>query len=151
MAAGSTRRAAPHPTDDAFVHLFDVLQEGVYICLRTADANATLAANPHQRLMFGWTAEVPLADVTPLAPDHFVDEQARTDLLQQFRYVERLVLEQPGGVVQGRELLDPLAEVVHRAPGTVALVGHFLPQPFECVHLRDVLDGQRHDAECAQK
>ena len=85
MAAGSTRRAASHPADDAFVHLFDVLPEGVYIGLLTADTNATLAANPHLRLMFGWTADVPLSEITPLAPDRFVDEQARTDLLQQFR------------------------------------------------------------------
>ena len=88
MAAGSTRRAAPHPAppnNDAFVHLFDVLPEGVYIGLLTADTNATLAANPHLRLMFGWSADVPLSEITPLAPDRFVDEQARTDLLQQFR------------------------------------------------------------------
>ena len=35
--------------DDAFAHLFEALQEGVYIGLVSRDETATLAANPHLR------------------------------------------------------------------------------------------------------
>jgi PAS domain S-box-containing protein len=84
VAAGSHRRATP-PADDAFTHLFDALQEGVYIGLIGPADTATLAANPHLRLMFGWAPDAPLRDVTPLDAARFVDEQARTDLLQQLR------------------------------------------------------------------
>jgi PAS domain S-box-containing protein len=127
VAAGSTRRTAPHPTDDAFVHLFDVLQEGVYIGFLTADTNATLAANPHLRLMFGWTADVPLSDVTPLAPDRFVDEQARTDLLNQFRrdgHVQAYMLRLRR--VDGRAIwveITARAEPLATMPGTLRIEG----------------------------
>jgi two-component system NtrC family sensor kinase len=67
---------------DAFEQLFAALHEGVYIGLVRLDGSATLAANPHLRLMFGWDATVGAADVRPLDADRFVDEQARNDLLQ---------------------------------------------------------------------
>ena len=131
MAAGSTRRAAPHPaphpSNDAFVHLFDVLPEGVYIGLLTADANATLAANPHLRLMFGWTADVPLSEIAPLAPERFVDEQARTDLLQQFRrdgHVQAYLLRLRR--VDGRAIwveMTGRAEPIATTPGTLRVEG----------------------------
>jgi two-component system NtrC family sensor kinase len=84
VPAGSSRRATP-PADDAFAHLFDALQEGVYIGLIGPGDAATLAANPHLRLMFGWAPEAPLRDVTPLDAARFVDEQARTDLIGQLK------------------------------------------------------------------
>ena len=42
----------------------DGLQEGVYIGLasRADGSTATLAANPHLRLMFGWADDVPLGE-----------------------------------------------------------------------------------------
>ena len=43
--------------DDAFAHLFEALQEGVYIGFVSVDETATLAANPHLRLMFGWAPD----------------------------------------------------------------------------------------------
>jgi two-component system NtrC family sensor kinase len=63
-------------------HLFETLQEGVYIGRIGPDGTATLAANPQLRLIFGWAADVPVADIRPLDSDRFVDEQARTEFLQ---------------------------------------------------------------------
>jgi signal transduction histidine kinase len=57
------------------------LHEGVYIGLVQVDSSATLAANPHLRLILGWAEDVPDADIRPLDPDRFVDEQARGDFL----------------------------------------------------------------------
>jgi PAS domain S-box-containing protein len=55
----------------------------LYIGLVQLDSTATLAANPRLRLIFGWAEDAALADVRPLDPDRFVDEQARTAFLQQ--------------------------------------------------------------------
>jgi len=69
--------------DAAFAHLFEALQEGVYVGFVSVDETATLAANPHLRLMFGWAPETPAAEIAPLGHDRFVDEQARLDFLHQ--------------------------------------------------------------------
>ena len=70
---------------DAFARLFEAVHEGVYIGLiaGAAGASATLAANPHLRLMFGWADDVPATDVQPFEPSRFVDSQARTSFIQQ--------------------------------------------------------------------
>lgn len=81
--ASSGRRSTARLTDAAFARLFDALHEGLYIGLVQLDSTATLAANPHLRLIFGWTEDVPVADIRPLDPDRFVDEQARQEFLQQ--------------------------------------------------------------------
>jgi signal transduction histidine kinase len=69
--------------NDAFARLFEGVQEGVYIGLVSRDATATLAANPHLKLMFGWPEETPLAEVRPFDATRFVDEQARNDFLER--------------------------------------------------------------------
>ena len=81
--ASTVKARGARLADDAFAHLFDGLQEGVYIGLAGRDNTATLAANPHLRLMFGWPPETPAPSVLPFAPDRFVDEQARSDFLAQ--------------------------------------------------------------------
>ncbi len=63
--------------------MFEGLHEGVYIGLVSADATATLAANPHLKLMFGWADNAPMTDIRPFDADRFVDEQARLAFLQQ--------------------------------------------------------------------
>lgn len=70
---------------DTFAQLFEAVHEGVYIGLvdPSAGPTATLAANPHLRLMFGWADDVPVADVRPFEPTRFVDDQARTAFIQQ--------------------------------------------------------------------
>jgi two-component system NtrC family sensor kinase len=83
LPAGTGRRNASRLSHDAFSRLFDALHEGVYIGLVNVADTATLAANPYLRLMFGWTDEVPVAEIRPLDPARFVDDQARGEFLHQ--------------------------------------------------------------------
>jgi len=69
--------------DDAFLHLFEGLREGVFIGLLSDDATATLAANPYLRLMMGWAEDVGVSDVRPFDLDRFVDPLAREGFLAQ--------------------------------------------------------------------
>ena len=108
--AGSlTRRAA------AFARLFEAVHEGVYIgTVRpgTAGTTATLAANPHLKLIFGYDRDVPESDIRPFEADRFVDPHARDAL------IERLTAD---GVVSAYLL------VLRRADGTpvwVELTAH---------------------------
>jgi two-component system NtrC family sensor kinase len=71
------RRAA------AFARLFEAVHEGVYIGSIGPDSSATIAANPHLKLMFGYGGETAEADVRPFDRDRFVDPQARVALLER--------------------------------------------------------------------
>jgi two-component system NtrC family sensor kinase len=71
------RRAA------AFARLFEAVHEGVYIGSIGPDSSATIAANPHLKLMFGYGGETAEADVRPFDRDRFVDPQARIALLER--------------------------------------------------------------------
>src|SRR5262249_59882652 len=66
----------------AFARLFQGVQVGAYIGVISADATSTVAANPHLKLIFGYSAETPDADVRPFDRDRFVDQQARDALLE---------------------------------------------------------------------
>jgi two-component system NtrC family sensor kinase len=84
VPAGSpSHRAAARLANDAFARLFQALHEGVYIGLVGTASTATLAANPHLRIMFGWADDVPASEIRPFDAERFVDEQARTSFLQQ--------------------------------------------------------------------
>ncbi len=85
MAARTSERLRERSvlSNDAFQRLFQGIQEGVYIGLVGADETATLAANPHLRLIFGWPEELPESAIRPLDPDRFVDEKARGAFIQQ--------------------------------------------------------------------
>jgi signal transduction histidine kinase/CheY-like chemotaxis protein len=65
----------------AFAQLFEAIREGIFIGTidTTLDpaGGATLAANPHLRVIFGFAPDAPDADVTPFAPDRFADPDAR--------------------------------------------------------------------------
>jgi PAS domain S-box-containing protein len=71
------RRAA------AFARLFEAVHEGVYIGTLTPDGTATIAANPHLKLIFGYESDSPESDVRPFDADRFVDPQARVALLER--------------------------------------------------------------------
>jgi signal transduction histidine kinase len=79
--AGSlTRRAT------AFARLFEAVHEGVYIGTIGSGASgttATLAANPHLKLIFGYDSDVPESDIRPFEADRFVDPHARNALLER--------------------------------------------------------------------
>ena len=57
--------------------LFDAVLEGVYIGTIGADRTATIAANSHLKLIFGYASETPDADVRPFDAERFVDPMAR--------------------------------------------------------------------------
>ncbi len=71
------RRAA------AFARFFEAVHEGVYIGTIGAATTATLAANPHLKLIFGYDNDAPEASVRPFDADRFVDPQARDALLDR--------------------------------------------------------------------
>ena len=66
---------------DAFARLFEAVHEGVFIGAIAppgSDAeDTTLAANPHLKLIFGYAADAPEADVAPFAQERFIDADAR--------------------------------------------------------------------------
>jgi signal transduction histidine kinase len=71
------RRAA------AFARLFEAVREGVYIGMLGPETTATVAANPHLKLIFGYPSEAPEGDIRPLDRDRFFDPQARVALLER--------------------------------------------------------------------
>jgi len=73
------------PLEDTFARLFDALHEGVYVGLLGPSGSTTVAANPYLRLMLGWPAETMVADVRPLDPERFVDEDARQEFLGRLK------------------------------------------------------------------
>jgi len=67
----------------AFARLFEAVHEGVYIGTIGPDSSATIAANPHLKLIFGHASEAPETEVRPFDRDRFVDPQARTALVER--------------------------------------------------------------------
>jgi signal transduction histidine kinase/CheY-like chemotaxis protein len=66
------------PADaQAFARLFEAVHEGVYIGTINGPDTRTISANPFLKLMFGFAADTPEADVRPFEPARFVDTQAR--------------------------------------------------------------------------
>jgi signal transduction histidine kinase len=68
---------------EALARLFEVVHEGVYLGTLDTDSSATVAANPHLKLMFGFPADAADEDVRPFDPDRFVDPQMRVTLLDR--------------------------------------------------------------------
>src|SRR6478735_1411303 len=68
---------------DAFARLFESVHEGVYIGAVSRDDAATLSANPYLKLMFGYAAETPTAEVRPFELERFVDPQARDGFIER--------------------------------------------------------------------
>jgi two-component system cell cycle sensor histidine kinase/response regulator CckA len=67
----------------AFARLFEAVHEGVYIGTISPNATATIAANPHLKLIFGYPGEAPEKEVRPFDLDRFVDPQAREALIER--------------------------------------------------------------------
>ena len=59
----------PSANVEAFARLFEAVHEGVYIGALTWRRHLTTSANPHLKLMFGFAADTPEADVRPFEPD----------------------------------------------------------------------------------
>ncbi|MES1256367.1 MAG: ATP-binding protein [Acidobacteriota bacterium] len=69
----------------AFARLFEAVHEGVYIGVIGAASTSTVAANPHLKLMLGYPAETPEAEIQLFAGERFVDPQARVALVERLR------------------------------------------------------------------
>jgi len=67
----------------AFARLFECVHEGVYIGTLGPDSTATIAANPHLKLVFGYPSEALEAEVRPFDRERFIDPQARVALLER--------------------------------------------------------------------
>jgi signal transduction histidine kinase/CheY-like chemotaxis protein len=67
----------------AFARLFEAAQQGVYVGTIAPTGTATLAANPHLKLIFGYGDDVPESDVRLFDADRFVDPQARAALIDR--------------------------------------------------------------------
>ena len=70
---------------EAFARLFEAVHEGVYIGAIDGSATTTASANPHLKLMFGFAADTPEADVRPFESDRFVDPQARDGFIARLQ------------------------------------------------------------------
>lgn len=79
----STRGSFSPTAANALARLFEVVHEGVYLGTVDAERSATLAANPHLKLMFGHPADAPDEDIRPFDPSRFVDPQMREALLER--------------------------------------------------------------------
>ena len=90
---------------EAFARLFEAVHEGVYIGIVDGNLSRTASANPHLKLMFGFAADTPDADVRPFDTDRFLDPQARdgfvarlqrdgavTDYLLRLRRADRVAI-----------------------------------------------------------
>ena len=81
--ATSPARAATTSLADALRRLFDAAHQGIYIGSLDGDADTTIAANPHLKLMLGHPPEADARAVRPFEPERFVDSRARTTFLQR--------------------------------------------------------------------
>ena len=81
--AKSSTRATSTPLSRALVGLFDAVHEGIYIGTLDGRRDATIAANPHLKLMFGHPPEAEASAVRPFEPERFVDPEARSAFLER--------------------------------------------------------------------
>jgi signal transduction histidine kinase/ActR/RegA family two-component response regulator len=59
------------------------VHEGVYIGTIGPGVTSTIAANPHVKLILGYSSETPDADVRPFDPERFYDPPARSALVER--------------------------------------------------------------------
>ncbi len=67
----------------AFARLFEAVHEGVYIGTIGLESTATIAANPHLKLIFGFPGDTPEEKIRPFDRESFVDPQARLALIER--------------------------------------------------------------------
>ena len=76
-------RASSTTLSDALVRLFESAHEGIYVGTLDGDADTTIAANPHLKLMLGHPPEADARAVRPFEPERFVDPRARITFLER--------------------------------------------------------------------
>lgn len=65
--------------------LFESVHEGIYVGTITATRTITLAANPHLKLMFGYSTETDPSQVRPFDTDRFTDNQTRESFIERLK------------------------------------------------------------------
>ena len=84
MSPGAARlTSTTSPPSDALTRLFESVHEGIYVGTLHAREDATIAANPHLKLMFGHPRDAEASAVRPFEPERFIDAEARTALLDR--------------------------------------------------------------------
>jgi PAS domain S-box-containing protein len=85
--AADSKRIPDRQRATAFARLFEALHEGVYIGtipgLADTNGGATLAANPHLKIILGYPPETPEQDVVLFQQERFVDAAARSAFLSR--------------------------------------------------------------------
>jgi signal transduction histidine kinase len=71
------------PRGEAFARLFEAVHEGVYIGELHTEGTATIAVNPHLKLIFGYGTEISEEQVCPFDGARFVDPHARAAFLER--------------------------------------------------------------------
>jgi signal transduction histidine kinase len=77
------KQPIPEHHADAFARLFEAVHEGVYIGRLGPRNSSTLAANPHLKLMFGYSPDVADARIQPFETPRFIDPQARAAFINR--------------------------------------------------------------------
>lgn len=72
-------------SSEAFARLFEAVHEGVYIGTLDDRSCHTVSANPHLKLMFGYSSETPEHEVQPFDLERFADPQARDNFVERLR------------------------------------------------------------------
>ena len=84
MSAHAARaRTSVPPSSETLARFFDFVHEGIYFGTLRGDVDATTAANPHLKLMFGHPPDAEAAAVRPFEPERFVDADARAAFLER--------------------------------------------------------------------
>jgi PAS domain S-box-containing protein len=81
----SSLTATRQPRAEAFARLFEAVHEGVYIGTIGKRDASTIAANPHLKLIFGYSPEISESQVCPFDDTRFIDAQARTSFIERLR------------------------------------------------------------------
>ena len=79
---GDARHSNNVPRAEAFARLFEAVHEGVYIG-SLGEHTATIAANPHLKLNFGYPSEASEDQVRPFEAARFADPRARIAFLER--------------------------------------------------------------------
>ena len=87
MSLGAARHTPAADLHAALAALFEIAHEGIYLgTLPRQGTGVTLGANPHLKLMFGFSPEVDDREIRPFDDDRFVHPEARRGFVEQLMH-----------------------------------------------------------------